>query len=80
MFDRSNFKLDEEKFYKSLKFICEWYYVTLLVINITNKEIKYLMIEMTNILSLPLELIIKIFENLPDQKIQYKIGRTNKYL
>ena len=23
MFDRSNFKLDEEKFYKSLKFICE---------------------------------------------------------
>ena len=54
--------------------------ITLLVINITNKEIKYLMIEMTNILSLPLELIIKIFENLLDQKTQYKISRTNKYL
>ena len=23
IFDRSNFKLNEEKFYKSLKFICE---------------------------------------------------------
>ena len=35
---------------------------------------------MTNISILPLELIIKIFEDLPDQKTQYKFGRINKYL
>ena len=32
------------------------------------------------IFSLPLELLVKIFENLPDQKTQYKLGRVNKRL
>jgi hypothetical protein len=35
---------------------------------------------MTTIFSLPLELLVKIFENLPDQKTQYKLGRVNKSL